>query len=38
MDMGYGFELKTTRITGLMVICGSFVLTVLIYTIGKNFI
>ena len=38
MDMGYGFELKITRITGLIVICGSFVLTVLIYTIGKNFI
>ena len=38
MDMGYGFELQTTRITGLIVICGSFVLTVLIYTIGKNFI
>jgi succinate dehydrogenase / fumarate reductase cytochrome b subunit len=38
MDMGYGFELKTTRITGLMVILGSFLLTILIYLIGKNFI
>ena len=38
MDMGYGFELKTTRITGLMVIFGSFLLTILIYLIGKNFI
>ena len=38
MDMGYGFELQTTRITGLMVIFGSFVLTILIYLIGKNFI
>ena len=38
MDMGYGFELKTTRITGLLVIIGSFLLTILIYLIGKNFI
>ena len=38
MDMGYGFELQTTRITGLAVIFGSFILTVLIYLIGKNFI
>ena len=38
MDMGYGFELQTTRITGLMVIFGSFLLTILIYLIGKNFI
>ena len=38
MDMGYGFELQTTRITGLLVIFGSFLLTILIYLIGKNFI
>ena len=38
MDMGYGFELQTTRITGLMVIFGSFILTILIYLIGKNLI
>ena len=38
MDMGYGFELKTTRITGIAVIFGSVVLTILIYLIGKNFI
>jgi succinate dehydrogenase / fumarate reductase, cytochrome b subunit len=38
MDMGYGFELQTTRITGLVVIFGSFVLTILIYLIGENFI
>ena len=36
MDFGYGFELKTTKITGLIVIFGSFVLTVLIYLIGRN--
>ena len=37
MDIGYGFELRTTRITGLLVIFGSFLLTILIYLIGKNF-
>ena len=37
MDMGYGFELHTTRITGLLVIFGSFLLTVAIYIIGRNF-
>ena len=36
MDFGYGFELKTTKITGLVVIFGSFVLTVSIYLIGRN--
>ena len=38
MDMGYGFELQTTRVTGLAVIIGSFLLTILIYLIGGNFI
>ena len=38
MDMGYGFELQTSRLSGLMVIFGSFLLTILIYLIGKNFI
>ena len=38
MDMGYGFELQTTRITGLAVIFGSFLLTILIYLIGRNLI
>ncbi|MDC0981923.1 succinate dehydrogenase, cytochrome b556 subunit [Candidatus Pelagibacter sp.] len=38
MDMGYGFELQTTRISGLIVIFGSFLLTILIYLIGKHFI
>ena len=37
MDLGYGFELKTSKITGLIVICGSIVLTVTFYLIGKNF-
>ena len=38
MDLGYGFELKATKITGLIVIIGSFFLTVLIYLLGKQFI
>ena len=38
MDLGYGFELKTTKITGLIVIFGSIILTILFYLIGKNFI
>ncbi len=35
-DLGYGFELKTSNITGLAVIFGSFILTILI--LGKNII
>ena len=37
MDLGYGFEIKTTKITGLIVIFGSLILTVVFYLIGKNF-
>ena len=37
MDLGYGFKLKTTKITGLIVIFGSIILTVVFYLIGKNF-
>ena len=35
-DLGYGFELKTSNITGLAVIFGSFILTILILV--KNII
>ena len=35
-DLGYGFDLKTTKITGAIAIFGSFIFTVLIYIIGKN--
>jgi len=38
MDLGYGFELKTTKVTGLIVIVGSIILTIAFYLIGKNFI
>ena len=37
MDLGYGFELKITKISGLIVIFGSIILTVISYLIGKNF-
>ena len=35
MDLGYGFEQKTTKITGLIVLIGSFPLTVIIFIIGR---
>jgi len=38
MDLGYGFELNTTKVTGLIVIFGSFCLTILFYLLGRNFI
>ena len=38
MDLGYGFELKTTKITALIVIFGSIILTIIFYILGKNFI
>jgi len=38
MDLGYGFEIKTTNITGLIVIFGSIILTIIFYLIGKNLI
>ena len=33
-DMGYGFELRTTKITGVIVIIGSFILTIALYLIS----
>ncbi len=35
MDLGYGFEPKTTKISGLIVLIGSFPLAVSIYAIGR---
>ena len=37
MDLGYGFELKMTKITGLIVIFGSIFLTIFFYLIGRSF-
>ena len=38
MDLGYGFEIKTTNITGTVVIIFSFIFTILIYLLGRQFI
>ncbi len=38
MDLGYGFELKTTKISGIIVIFGSVILTIIFFIIGKSFI
>ena len=35
-DIGYGFDLKVAKITGILAFFGSFVLTILFYLIGKN--
>jgi succinate dehydrogenase / fumarate reductase, cytochrome b subunit len=35
-DLGYGFDLKVSKITGVLALIGSFVLTILFYLIGKN--
>jgi len=37
-DLGLGFELKTSNITGLFVIFGSFILTILIFTLGRSLV
>ena len=35
-ELGYGFDLKVARITGVIALIGSFILTILFYLIGKN--
>ena len=37
-DIGYGFELTTSKISGIIVIFGSFVVTILIYILGRQLI
>ena len=37
-DLGYGFELKTSKISGVIVIIGSFIITILIYILGRQLI
>ena len=37
-DLGYGFDLKISKITGIATIVGSLVLTVLIYLFGRSLI
>ena len=35
-DLGYGFSLKISKITGIIVIFGSLALTILIYLLGRG--
>ena len=35
-DLGYGFDLKISKITGILALVGSFILTILFYLAGKN--
>ena len=35
-DAGYGFDLKVAKITGMITLIGSFVLTILFFIIGRN--
>lgn len=35
-DLGYGFEITTSKISGLIVIFGSFIITILIYILGRQ--
>ena len=37
-DMGYGFDLKIAKITGIFVFIGSFILAIFFYILGRNFI
>ena len=37
MDLGYGFELQATKVSGLLVIFGSIFLTIIIYFLGRGF-
>ena len=36
-DLGYGFDLKISKITGVLALAGSFILTIVFYLIGTNF-
>jgi succinate dehydrogenase / fumarate reductase cytochrome b subunit len=35
-DLGYGFDLKVSKITGVLALICSFVFTILFYLLGKN--
>ena len=36
-DAGFGFDLKVAKITGILTLIGSFVLTIIFYILGRNF-
>ena len=35
-DVGFGFDLKIAKITGVFALIGSFILTILFYFLGRN--
>ena len=37
-DLGYGFDVKTSKITGILAITTSFILAISVYLVGKFFI
>jgi len=37
-DLGYGFDLKISKITGVLTLIGSFVFTILFYLLGNYFL
>ena len=37
-DAGFGFDLKIAKISGVITLIGSLILTILFYLIGRNFI
>ena len=37
-DMGFGFDLKISNLTGIITIFGSFIFAILFYLIGRNII
>ena len=37
-DLGYGFDLKISKITGVITIVGSLALTIFVYLFGRSFI
>ncbi len=37
-DLGFGFDLKVAKLTGILVFIGSFFLTILFFIIGRNLI
>ena len=37
-DMGYGYDLKTSKITGVIIFIGSFIIAISFYIIGRDFL
>ena len=37
-DMGYGFEIKTANISGIVIITSSLILTVIFWLLGRGLI